>query len=181
MKTEELKTLLERYYRGETTLPEEQLLKSYFLQNDVPDGLKADRETFLFLSGLSQQDADLPTGLEERLSACIAGWEANEAPRPSAKTYRLSSVALRWCMGVAAALLITVGAGMYLLKASSHPQDTFDNPQLAYAEAQRALQLFAMTLNKGQTQVTKAESQTRLVREKLEKCYNNLTDTPEKQ
>lgn len=189
MKTEELKTLLERYYRGETTLPEEQQLKSFFQQNDVPETLKSDRETFLFLSALPQQEAPLPAGMEERLSASIRRWEADDAQQPHLKVVRptsrpkaIGSPTLRkmkWYTGIAAAVLIAAGAGLHLQKAAGQPRDTFDNPQLAYAEAERALQLFATALDKGQSHVSKAESQTLRLREQLEKCCNALADNPQ--
>lgn len=174
MKTEEIKVLLERYYRGETTLPEEQQLKSYFRQNNVPDELEADRETFLFLSGLSRHEADLPPGLEERLSASIGRWEATGTKSLRPHLRKPTGRILKVCTGIAAALLIAAGAGLYVQKAGNRPHDTFDNPQLAYVEAQRALQLFAAALDKGQSQVAKAEDQTRQVKEKLEKCYTIL-------
>ena len=179
MKTEEAKTLLERYYRGETTLTEERQLKSYFQQNDVPDELEADREAFRFLSGLSLEEMPLPPGLEERLSASIARWEETGTPPIRLQVRKPMAALLKWSAGIAAALLIAAGAGLYALKADDRPRDTFDNPELAYVEAQRALQLFAAALDKGQSHVAKAESQTRQVREKLEKCYTNLADNPQ--
>lgn len=179
MKTEKAKELLERYYRGETTLPEERALKSLFQQDDIPEELKADRETFLFLSSLSQQEAALPAGLEERLSDSIRQWETDDTQQPRLTLHKPKARIVRWYAGIAAALLIAAGAGLYVQQANDQPRDTFDNPQLAYAEAERALQLFAATLNKGQSHVAKAESRTQRIREQLEKCCNALADTPE--
>lgn len=179
MKTEEIKALLERYYRGETTLPEEQQLKSYFQQNHVPDELEADRETFRFLSGLSFEEMPLPPGLEERLSSSICRWEKADTPQARPKVRRPMVSLMKWSTGIAAALVIAAGAGWYALKANDRPRDTFDNPELAYIEAQRALQLFAAALDKGQSQVSKAESQTLRIREQLEKCCNTLADDPQ--
>lgn len=181
MKTEELKTLLERYYRGETTLPEERELKNLFLQNDVPEELEDDRETFLFLSSLPQQEAALPAGLEERLSKSIDRWETADPRHPRLKADKPALRRMKWYTGIAAALLIAAGAGLYALKTADPPRDTFDNPQLAYAEAQRALQLFATTLNKGESQLSKAENQTLRLREQLDKCRNALADKPQNQ
>lgn len=178
MRTEELKSLLERYYRGETTLPEEQLLKSLLLQNDVPEELEEDRKTFLFLSDLSQQEAALPSGLQERLAESISRWEAADTRQPRPKAGKPAFRLMRWCTGIAAALLIATGAGLYIQKTTDRPHDTFDNPQLAYAEAQQALQRFATALNKGQNQLSKAEGQTLRIKEQLDKCRNALADTP---
>ena len=169
MKTEELKELLQRYYRGETTLPEERTLKNFFLQDHLPEELKAERETFLFLSTLSNREADLPKGLEERLSRSIRRWEERDARQSRLKVRKPKARLTAWYTGIAAALLI----------AFDQPRDSFDNPQLAYAEAERALQLFATTLNKGQSHVAKAENRTQRIKEQLEKCCNALADTPE--
>lgn len=179
MKTEELKELLQRYYRGETTLPEERTLKNFFLQDHLPEELKAERETFLFLSTLSNREADLPKGLEERLSRSIRRWEERDARQSRLKVRKPKARLTAWYTGIAAALLIAFGTGLYVLKATDQPRDTFDNPQLAYAEAERALQLFATTLNKGQSHVAKAENRTQRIKEQLEKCCNALADTPE--
>lgn len=178
MKTEELKTLLERYYRGETTLPEERELKNLFLQNDVPEELEDDRETFLFLSSLPQQETAPPAGLEERLSKSIDRWETAGMRPPHPKADKPALRRMKWYTGIAAALLIAAGTGLYALKTADRPRDTFDNPQLAYAEAQQALQLFATALNKGQDQLSKAESRTLRIREQLDKCRDALADTP---
>ena len=170
MKTEEIKTLLERYYRGETTLPEEQQLKSYFQQNDVPDELEADRETFRFLSGLSLEEMPLPPGLEERLSSSICRWEEADTPQVRPKVRRPMVSLMKWSTGIAAALVIAAGAGWYALKANDRPRDTFDNPELAYAEARRALNLFGTAFDRGEKQMEKAGNTVQTVQDKLTKC-----------
>ncbi len=175
MKTKDIIQLLERYYRAETTREEEKLLKEYFLKADVPAGLQADKDTFLFLHSQTQRDIPLPQGLEARLSAQIDRWD-EEARRPQARRLRLSPAARRW-IGIAASLLVIAGTGVFCLR-ESHPRDTFDSPELAYAETQRALQLFANALQKGQDGIEKAGSTAQEVHEALEKCLPGKNNSP---
>lgn len=164
MDKEHIAELLDKYYRGETTLEEERLLKSFFQQEEVPEELQADKEAFLFYTDLAQQPVDLPAGLEERLSASIGQWQQESRHRRP----WLRPAIRRWSIGIAACLLIAAGIGIYQQKAEPQPADTYTNPALAYQETQRALQLFAAALQKGEAQMAKAEKTTRKVQQTLE-------------
>lgn len=62
MNTEKIKALLVKYYRGETSLEEEQLLRTFFLESEdeLPEALAADAGLFedLHAAGLSEPDFD---------------------------------------------------------------------------------------------------------------------------
>jgi hypothetical protein len=49
MKWDNIEVLLDRYYEAETTLEEENYLRQYFNQSDVPPSLKAAQEHFKFM------------------------------------------------------------------------------------------------------------------------------------
>ena len=164
METKRIAELLDKYYRGETTLEEERQLKGFFQQEEVPEELQADKDVFLLYTGLPQQPVDLPEGLEERLSASIGRWQKESQRR---RPWLRPSIR-RWSMGIAASLLIAAGMGIYLQKAEPKQHDTFTNPALAYQETQRALQLFAAALQKGEAQMVKAEKTTLKVQQTLE-------------
>lgn len=89
----------------------------------------------------------IPEGLEQRLSDKIDEWERLEI----AKTKR--TVRLRTFIAVAASLVIVAGIGWHVY--SSQPQaelgaqDTYSDPEVAYNEAQKAVELLAANLNKG--------------------------------
>ena len=53
--TEEIKRLLDKYFDGETCSKEENVLRSYFSENQVNEELKAEQEYFLALSQLKQK------------------------------------------------------------------------------------------------------------------------------
>ena len=125
-----IEALLERYYDAQTSEAEEQRLKDFFLHEEVPVHLQAEKEMFLQL-----QASGVPEGLEERLSQSIDRW---------GKKHR--TLRLQWIGSIAASLLLLFGAGWYLQEPPR--KDTCATPEEAYAEAQKALVMFSTALNK---------------------------------
>ena len=130
-----IEALLERYYDAQTSEAEEQRLKDFFLHEEVPAHLQAEKEMFLQL-----QVSAVPEGLEERLSQSIDRW---------GKKHR--TLRLQWIGSIAASLLLLFGAGWYLQEPPR--KDTCATPEEAYAEAQKALVMFSTALNKGMRQM----------------------------
>ena len=143
--------LLERYYDAQTSEAEEQRLKDFFLHEEVPAHLQAEKEMFLQL-----QATDVPEGLEERLSQSIDRW---------GKKHR--TLRLQWIGSIAASLLLLFGTGWYLQEPPR--KDTCATPEEAYAEAQRALVMFSTALNKGMKQMDALHETT----ERVEKIFTN--------
>ena len=141
--------LLERYYDAQTSEAEEQRLKDFFLHEEVPAHLQAEKEMFLQL-----QATDVPEGLEERLSQSIDRW---------GKKHR--TLRLQWIGSIAASLLLLFGAGWYLQEPPR--KDTCATPEEAYMEAQKALVLFSTVLNKGMKQMDVLQETT----ERVEKIF----------
>ena len=144
-----IEALLERYYDAQTSEAEEQRLKDFFLHEEVPVHLQAEKEMFLQL-----QATDVPEGLEERLSQSIDRW---------GKKHR--TLRLQWIGSIAASLLLLFGAGWYLQEPPR--KDTCATPEEAYMEAQKALVLFSTALNKGMKQMDVLQETT----ERVEKIF----------
>ena len=144
-----IEALLEHYYDAQTSEAEEQRLKDFFLHEEVPVHLQAEKEMFLQL-----QATDVPEGLEERLSQSIDRW---------GKKHR--TLRLQWIGSIAASLLLLFGAGWYLQEPPR--KDTCATPEEAYAEAQRALVMFSTALNKGMKQMDTLHETT----ERVEKIF----------
>ena len=144
-----IEALLERYYDAQTSEAEEQRLKDFFLHEEVPVHLQAEKEMFLQL-----QATDVPEGLEERLSQSIDRW---------GKKHR--TLRLQWIGSIAASLLLLFGAGWYLQEPTR--KDTCATPEEAYMEAQKALVLFSTALNKGMKQMDVLQETT----ERVEKIF----------
>ena len=144
-----IEALLERYYDAQTSETEERMLRDFFLHEEVPIHLMAEKEMFLQL-----QASKIPEGLEDRLSQSIDQW---------GKKHR--TLRLQWIGSIAASLLLLFGAGWYLQEPTR--KDTCSTPEEAYAEAQRALVIFSTALNKGMKQMDALHETT----ERVEKIF----------
>ncbi len=97
----------------------------------------------------------IPEGLEERLSAKIDEWE-HEEKKPR---HRIS--VLRY-VAAAACFALVFGVGFHLMSKNENTnlaeQDTYQDPVKAQQEAERALNMLAMNLNKGMGHLEKAKA-----------------------
>lgn len=97
----------------------------------------------------------IPEGLEERLSAKIDEWEREEK-----KPRRRISV-LRY-VAAAACFALVFGVGYHLMNQEEYAnlaeQDTYQDPVKAQQEAERALNMLAINLNKGMGHLEKAKA-----------------------
>lgn len=103
----------------------------------------------------------IPEGLEERLSAKIDEWEKEEKKQKKAKRHTLRPNILRYA-AAAASIVLVIGVGYHLLSQDKYmnlaEQDTYQDPMLAQQEAERALTLLAVNLNKGMGHMEKAKA-----------------------
>jgi len=140
MKREELDKLLEKYYKGKSTGEEQNLLISFFKGPDVPEGYEAEKAVFSYFAASS----DLPdpsADFEARILSRIDEYEKSGKPVMSGNLAML-------IMSTAAGLLIMVGSYFYFSN-KNEPQDTFTNPEIAYAETMKILMDVSYRLNKG--------------------------------
>ena len=108
----------------------------------------------------------IPEGLEERLSAKIDEWGAQQPlPQPlpregSSKNFPLGRL-VRY-VAAAACFALVVGVGYHLMNQEENTnlaeQDTYQDPVKAQQEAERALNMLAMNLNKGMGHLEKAKA-----------------------
>ena len=107
----------------------------------------------------------IPEGLEERLSAKIDEWEAKPTtpsipPRGEASNTPLRR-SWRW-VAAAACFALVFGVGYHLINQEENTnlaeQDTYQDPVKAQQEAERALNMLAMNLNKGMGHLEKAKT-----------------------
>lgn len=135
MDAHKIKVLLERFYDGQTTEEEENILRNYFDSDEVASELETEKAFF----------SQLPTaeGLEQRISRHIDQLAAQ------GKNTRRAHV--RWIAGIAASMLLLVSAGLYFGTNRPDPfyQDTYDTPEEAYATTEKAITLLATNVNKG--------------------------------
>ena len=83
MKSDKIKTLLEKYYAGETSLEEEMALKSALKSIAIlPDELKADAELFTMMNAMEEDTSDLAIDLGERTTKIIPITHGNSLNYP---------------------------------------------------------------------------------------------------
>ena len=173
MKVNDIEKLLVRYYDGETTEAEDKELKRFFTDEEVPAHLLAEKELFLQIA--TQPEAEVPEGLEDRISRQIDEWDTRERREIKVKKHT-RTIRMQWIGSVAASLLILFSVGMYMYKpyTPSTPQDTCATPEEAYAEAQKALLMFSSTLNKGIKQVETVHETTERMQENVNQQLNRI-------
>ena len=123
----------------------------------------------------------IPEGLSERLSAKIDEWEQQELQqqhaRQHAKQRKLYPSMWRFT-AVAACMALVVGVGYHLLSQDEYQnlaeQDTYQDPVKAQQEAQRALTLLAVNLNRGMGHLEKAKALSDKTERTLNEQLNNL-------
>lgn len=168
MNTERINKLLERYYEALTTEAEEEELRRFFAEGEVPAHLMGEKELFLQLQEVSAE-VSAPEGLEERLATAIDSWAAQEETerKRHSRIYRL-----RWMGGIAASIVVLLAFGWNLYEPAR--RDTCATPEEAYAEAHEALMQFALALDKGTQQIAMVQSTTEKIEESISE-YLTLT------
>ena len=168
MNTERINELLERYYEALTTEAEEEELRRFFTEGEVPARLMGEKELFLQLQEVSAE-VSAPEGLEERLTTAIDSWAAQEETerKRRSRIYRL-----RWMGGIAASIVVLLAFGWNLYEPER--RDTCATPEEAYAEAHEALRQFAWALDKGTQQIAVVQSTTEKIEESISE-YLTLT------
>lgn len=133
LKTSEL---LERFYAGQTSATEEQELTGR-----LDEASARDKALFRGLSGMRIPDENV--SVPEDLSQMIERTVDRELGRRSGRMRLIASIS---AIGVAAA----IAAVAFLTPLHiEEPEDTFDNPEEAYAAVVEALGLIGQNLGKG--------------------------------
>lgn len=142
MKKEELDSLLDKYYNGISTDSEEMALRAYFSGQSVPDEYSTEKIIFGFFSS----ELEIPEPSADFESSIIKGVAVIEE-KPAAKDLFLRKY-LMPVLGVAAGVLILAGT-IFFFNRSAESDDTFSDPQLAYAETMKILREVSVKMNKG--------------------------------
>ena len=141
--------LLEAYYRGETSIQEEEQIREYFLSGDIPEELAAEADLFKYYS--QERLAVSNPGLEAKILMEIdAGYSEKGNPKT---VHMFSRWKYYWISGAAAVILIMLAIFIDMRLIQKDPyivrEDTFDDPYIAYAEASRVLHFVSEKMNTG--------------------------------
>lgn len=140
MALDRIEKLLEKYFEAETTIAEEKELKDYFASSDVAQHLDQYKPIFGYATQAKQEQFSFaPFGFEPRASATI--------PLNSKK--RKSVV---W-LSIAASVAVLLSVGLFTFNHYNQPVSedlgTYDDPEVAFRETQKALALISKSVNKG--------------------------------
>jgi hypothetical protein len=145
MDSKEIGQLLEKYWNCESSLEEEQVLRSYFSGSNVPDQLKDAAELFRFFE--NERQRSLSTDFDRDIMRSVKKTER--------KTKVISMVRWVHVARIAAGVLVVVAAGYFVrnevLKSKDQAQaitDTFSDPKDALAETKKALMLISKSFGK---------------------------------
>jgi hypothetical protein len=141
MNLHEIEKLLEKYFAGETSLPEETKLRDFFASGKVPEKWKGLERYFSFI--ILEQDQKLDdAGFDDMVMSAIK--EHKLAP-----IIDLHRPWIYWIAGVAAGLLILLAVFVKFDPFSKRIEDTYRDPQTAYLEARKILLYVSAKFNKG--------------------------------
>lgn len=136
---EYIKLLLEKYFEGNTSLEEEQILRGYLKEHSFPDELKSEALWFSELDRQRNSKSDI-SELEQQLSSWVDHQNKKE------KNIRFRN----WTLGIAAGLALAIGTTFFFqYKQTKKYRDTYQDPQIAYLEAKKVLLYVSQTLNHG--------------------------------
>ena len=129
MEFDKIEQLLEKYFDGETSITEENELKNYFSSSDVAQHLEHYKPMFGYFSTAKEQHFEQHIPL-------------------TAKKHKVA-----W-ISVAASVVVLLGAGTFAYfnyDTTSKSQDlgTYDNPEIAFRETQKALSMLSDNVNVG--------------------------------
>jgi len=167
MNEEELKRLVAKYYKAESTEEEESALRDFFRSGNVPAGYEAEKEIFSYYT----DSEEIPEPSHDFEAQILAAIDATERK----KGFRRLLMPL---LSAAAGLLI-LGGSYFFFISRADTSDTFSDPEIAYAETMKILRNVSIKLNQG-TQVLEPIAKFDEMTRKSFKAINQSTTTVEK-
>ena len=129
MALDRIENLLEKYFEAETCIAEEKELKDYFNSSDVAPSMEQYKPLFGYVVHAKQ----------EQFRATI--------PLNTIKRKRVV-----W-LSVAASVAVLLGVGLFTFNNYNQPKSgdygTYDDPEVAFRETQKALAMISQHVNKG--------------------------------
>ncbi|MFV0592823.1 MAG: hypothetical protein ACK5M7_15675 [Draconibacterium sp.] len=147
MSTEEVKILLQRYFNGESTDADERTLEEYFQLEEIAEEVAEYAEFFGGISELANLADD--SSIEDDVMDYILENEHREKTR-----YRSM---WKVVTGIAASVIIVLGGFLFYQEQQKPFEDTFKNPDEAYAYASKTLEFISGKYNKGLAQLSNFE------------------------
>jgi len=173
MEKNQIHQLLAKYFEGKSTLEEERILLGIFsdLQDSDPEWRPVKKQFELFRAG--REYSYSTDDLEANIIKGIEEYELRMSPPVKKRSISQYMVA-------ASIAIAVVLSGIVLFRATDKEiKDTFNDPQLAYAETQKALLFVSQKMNQGMkplTNISKINSGSEQLKnlEKMDKSLGML-------
>ncbi|MBU1368237.1 MAG: hypothetical protein KJ578_14900 [Bacteroidetes bacterium] len=169
MSTKPIKELIRLYFEGQTSLEQEQQLRAYFEQEELPDELKA-------LKPLFSLSAKKTEALQDKFDQSMMQHIAQSETEEKTNTNRF----LYWPLAAASVALILFVSSLFNLTNNNQFEETYNDPAVAYAQASNALQFVGLKLSSGlqpvQTAGNKLEKGIDQV-DKMQVLYTGMEET----
>ena len=118
MTIEQIKSLLSRFYEGQTTPEEERQLVAFFRREDVPEDLQQDKQLFLLLAQTSEQE--MPQDIADEITAFVNNLGQTDiqplthvSEQHKGVIYRLKTPPKMWYrVAATVAILLAIGGGV---------------------------------------------------------------------
>jgi len=158
MTIEQIKSLLSRFFEGQTTPEEERQLADFFHREDVPKELQEDKQLFLMLAQISDQE--MPADIADEIATFVNNLGKSDiqplthvSQQRKGVIYRLKTPPkMFYRVAATVAILLAIGGGMFMHQqrtfATDPFRDTCSTPEEAAAE-----------LHKANAMITKASQQ----------------------
>ncbi len=119
MTIEQIKSLLSRFYEGQTTPEEERQLVAFFRREEIPEDLQADKQLFLMLAQTSEQE--MPQDIADEIAAFVNNLGQTEKKPIMSEDkqhkgiiYRLKTPPKMWYrVAATVAILLAIGGGVF--------------------------------------------------------------------
>lgn len=169
MTIEQVQSLLSRFYEGQTTPEEERLLAAYLRREDVPEELQEDKQLFLMLAQISDQE--MPADIAEEITAFVNNLGQtekkpvlSEVKQHKGIIYRLKTPPkMFYRVAATVVILLAIGGGVLFHQRTytTDPfRDTCSTPEEAAAQIQRANNMIAKASGQCFETASKALQQT---------------------
>ncbi len=136
MNTQRIEILLDKFFEGQTSLPEEEELRVFFRQKEIPEKFLPLKDLFIY-TGVEATGTKLDVSFDNALFRKI-----DESNKPAISTYRRIYIYI--ASGVAATVLLVIGL-FNLVDTSIDQRDL----ETAYNQTKSALIFVSTKLNQG--------------------------------
>jgi hypothetical protein len=151
MDLHDVERLLEKYWQTETTLEEEEQLRAFFAAGQVPAQLKAAADLFAFFQ--AEKNKTLTQNFEGAVTKQLKARQGGKI---------VTMIGWGNMARIAAGIAVVVAATFLIRQEirKNYPQDvqdTFSDPQLAFEETKRALQMISNSFGKAKKEASKMQ------------------------